>query len=135
MDVLRYLVPIYAWVKGNESYVANVRLFGSYYQDVVFHESTTHPMQGNIIDVLGFRKLIVEITGTSQNRLIEFRCIGPSGTEILLSGVNLFNRSSAVYTEGINEIWQFDVVGLSYVYFPVVAVSGGTVIVTGRLVA
>ncbi|WP_079708080.1 hypothetical protein [Paraliobacillus ryukyuensis] len=111
------------------------QITGSLIEDFVFHESSTSPNQGNVLEVGNFKTLTVEIFGGSTTREVEFVCRSISGLNRKLRGINVSDWSDGTSTTGTAEIWQFDITGLRQVYFDLTEVSGDYVAIKGRVVA
>lgn len=82
-----------------------------------------------------YKTLTIEITGTATTRNITFEGSSISGAYYSIQGVKLTDLSFGTSTTGINEVWSFDVTGLSTFRANLTTVVGGTVSVKGKAVA
>lgn len=86
---------------------------------------------GNPFVVGSYKKILLEVSGTSTSRTIVFEGMGPSNTPIAILGKKLSDGSTASQTTGTGELWSVDIEGLTTFQANLTAVSGGTVTVTG----
>jgi hypothetical protein len=115
----------------------SVGLSGSNVEAVTFHEAAVAAADGTAFTVGGYKTLTVEILRTATSGTIAFTAEGPSGADILISGVNLASFATATSTTGTGELWQFDITGLTKVFMDItVMVAGaGSITVKGTAVA
>ncbi len=115
-----------------------VTISGSLASLHTFHDAIVAAADGTPFTVAGYKTLTVYISGTSTSRTIEFKCLPPgaaAGDYRSLMGVRLSDFATATSATGNNEVWQFDITGLTEVLMDCSAVAGGNVTVKGRAVA
>ncbi len=116
----------------------NVAVTGSLTSLHTFQDAIVAAADGAAFTVLGYKTLTVYISGTSTSRTIEFKALPPgaaAGDYRSLMGVRLSDFATSTSTTSSNEVWQFDITGLTEVLMDCSAVAGGNVTVKGRAVA
>lgn len=101
---------------------------------IVFHDEETETSNGNTFAVEDYKKLIVEIWGTSDSRTIEFKTSLIEGSYRPISGVKVDGQTIQNNTTSTNEIWEFDIGGLTNIIMDLTDVSGGNVSVKGKAI-
>jgi hypothetical protein len=106
-------------------------------QDIVFQNDAVSAGAGTalIMDLIPYKDLTIEISGTSSTRTVSFYGVMASGVSRPISGINMNGFALANNTTGTEELWTFGITGLKKVIMYLTAVSGGTVTITGRAVA
>jgi hypothetical protein len=90
---------------------------------------------GSPFSVGAYKTLTIEITGTSTGRTISFEGSSVSGAYYPIQGVRLSDLSFGTSTTGNNEVWTFDITGLTNFRTNITSVAGGNVTVNGKAVA
>jgi hypothetical protein len=123
------------WVNGADiSSKPKVTIAGSSVTDVVLQDTATAIGNGTPFTVGSNKTLTIEINGTSTSNTIVFEGSSISGTYYAIQGVKLLDYTMASQTTGINELWTFDLTGLSSFRARISNVSGGSVSVKGKAV-
>lgn len=112
-----------------------IKLSGSKVEAVTFHDAAVVAADGTVFTVGGYKTLLVEVYGTSTAFNVAFYGKGPSGTARAIMGVKLSDLSTGINTTVLNELWVFDVTGLTSVLMDLVSVVSGNVSVKGTAVA
>ena len=127
------ITAIAAIVAGSDS--ASVKVSSNKTEDITFHDAVIAVADGMIFNVEGYKTLLVEVTGTATESLIQFLGRGANGANRIISGVNLNGYSVATSTSGVDELWQFDITGLHSIFMSLQNIGNGNITVKGRAVA
>ena len=126
-------VPVKLFVSSTPLSNTNALPVRSNYLDFTFHDESATPTSGSELNVEFYKILTVEIYGTSSARTINFRCTVASDTSMVLQGIKISDFTLASSTTGNAEIWQFDIEGLTTVFFDLTSVTDGYVSIKGRV--
>lgn len=105
---------------------------------VSFQEAATVG-NGNTINVLGYKTLLLEVYGTGTGT-VEIQGSSLSGQFVPLWGSiiggngNAFQVSQKVNITAVPQLYQVDISGLSDVRVPILNISGGNVTVQGEII-
>lgn len=98
-----------------------------------FHSVVTQAGNGTSLTIGEYQKLTLGISGTSTSRTIEFHVIDENGIDDVIQGIKPKDFSTASFSSGNNETWQFEISGYVTFYAKITAVAGGNVTIKGRV--
>ena len=78
--------------------------------------------------------IVLDITGTTTSRTIIFECAGENGVYSNIIGYKMSDVTLASQTTGNNELWQFDLTGLSKFRARISAIVDGNVTIKGKVI-
>jgi hypothetical protein len=123
------------WVNGvDTTSKPKITIAGSSVTDVVLQDTASAIGNGTPFTVGSNKTLTIEINGTSTSNTIVFEGSSISGTYYAIQGVKLSDYTMSSQTTGINELWTFDLTGLSSFRARISNVYGGSVSVKGKAV-
>lgn len=100
----------------------------------IFQDSASSISIGNIYSPNTEDQITIFITGTSISRTINFEGSDGEGNWFPALAVKLPDMTMASSTTGINEVWVLDTSNFVKYRINIVAISGGTVRITGKIV-
>lgn len=103
--------------------------------DFTFQDIATQAQDGNVFDVGTYKILTIEIRGILDSSNVAFEGSSLSGAWYPLAGTNMSTFLPSTSTTGNEEIWQFDITGLTQVRFRIVSINGGNLTIKGMAVA
>lgn len=106
---------------------------GATAEDVTLLNAVTATGPSTLYTVAAKQTLTLEISGTATSATVDFRGHGPSGTARSVFGVR--KSDAEIATSGtMNELWTFEIAGLTSFSVNLSAVAGGNVSVRGKAV-
>jgi hypothetical protein len=96
-----------------------------------FQDAVTTAGNGTDLTITRTDKVVIEVSGTSASRTVQFFGEMPSGTFIPVYGLSLTDRTTMATSTNAEDCWEFDTTGILKLRMRVNAVSGGDVTVKG----
>lgn len=102
----------------------------------VFHDDAESADDGSALIVGAYKRLLVEITGSSTDKIVAFKGTMESGVYTTIQGIRKSDYTLGTNTTGgtdiTPEIWAFDIELFNSVIMDLTSIDNGNVTVKGR---